>query len=185
MDHVRTPVHLDDLAFLPAIDQDAHGITDLEPAGTGLRIHRSSRSRTVAAGIRTRLKRRGRWWNLAAVRVSLCFGRRLGVTLCRKQRSQLYAERFASLERLPLFVVLIIAGASGVVARKNLEALSVRAHVNNIHLQRGRLRQRAGHWQSQEQTSQPEYAHLPPCSACVRALELNHPQPQENIVAEG
>ncbi len=163
MDHVRRAVHLGDPPFLPAIAQNTHGVADLESAGSRpvrLRIHRSRRRRTVAAGTRARLKRRRRGWNLAAVRVGLRLGWRLRVAFCRKQSNQLYAERFASLERLPLLVVLIIAGAVGVVAGEDFEALSVRAHVNNIHLQRRSLRERTDHWHCQKQTSQPEYAHL-------------------------
>src|SRR5450631_3988035 len=133
MDHVRTAVYLDDPGFLPAVAQNAHGVADLESAGPRLRIHRSCGSRTVAASIGARLKRRRRRWNLAAVRVGLRFGWRLRVAFCREQSNQLDAERLASLERLPFLVVLIIAGARGVVAREDFEALSVRAHVNNIH----------------------------------------------------
>ena len=183
MDHVRTAVHLDDLGFLPAIDQNAHGVADLESAGpAGLRIHRCCRPGTVTASTRTRLKRRRRWRNLAAVRVSLRFGRRLRVAFRREQSNQLYAERFASLVGLPLLVVLIVAGARGVVARKHFEALSVRAHVNNIHLQRRCLREHAGHRHSQKQTSQREYAHLSHLrSAHVRgAREVSYPAVQEN-----
>src|SRR6202451_1672091 len=154
MDHVRTAVHLDDLGFLPAVAQNAHGVADLESAGTGLRIHRSCGSRAVAASVRARPKRRRRRWNLAAVRVGLRFGWRLRVAFCREQSSSLYAERFASLVSLPLLAVLIIAGARGVVSRKDFEALPVGAHVNNIHLQRRRLRERTGHRYSQKQTSQ-------------------------------
>ena len=145
MDHVRTAVHLDDLGFLPAVAQNAHGVADLESAGPGLRIHRFCGSRTVAACIRVRLKRRRRRWNLAAVRVGLRFGWRLRVAFCREQSSQLYAERFASLVRLPLLVVLINAGARGVGARKDFEALSLRSHLYHIHLQRLRQLERPVH----------------------------------------
>src|SRR5450755_4006313 len=186
MDHVRTAVHLDDLGFLPAVAQNAHGVADLESAGPGLRIHRSCGSRTVAASIRARLKRRRRRWNLAAVRVGLRFGWRLRVAFCREQSSQLYAERFASLVRLPLLVVLIIAGARGVVTRKNFEALSVCAHVNNVNLQHRRLRERAGHRHSQKQTSQREYAHLSHLALhTLGSAGSESSAAQENNVAEG
>src|ERR1700722_17175782 len=156
MNHIGTAVALDDLVSLPAVDQNAYGVADLESAGPSLRIHHRRGSRTTAARIRTRLKRRKCSWNLAAVRIGLRFGWRLRVAFRREQSDKLDAKRFTSLERLPLLVVLIIAGARGVVARKHLEALSIRAHVDNIHLQRRRLRDRADHRHSQNQTSQPE-----------------------------
>ena len=74
------------------------------------------------------------------MRVGLRLGRCLRVAFCREQSGQLYAEGFPALVCLPLFVILIIARAGGVVAGEDFEALSVGAHVNHIHLQRWRLR---------------------------------------------
>src|ERR1700721_1277502 len=161
MDDVGIAVHLDDVGFLPAIAQDAHGVADLKSARSRptLRSHRS-RPRPVAASIRTRLKGRRRWWNLATVRVGLRFGGRLRVAFCRKQSRELCAKRLPSLVCHPLLVVLKFAGAGGLVARKDFEALSVRAHVNNIRLQLRRLRERAGHQNSQSKPLRRESAHL-------------------------
>jgi len=33
MDHIRTAVDRNDFGFLPAVDQHAHGVADLESAG--------------------------------------------------------------------------------------------------------------------------------------------------------
>ncbi len=168
MDYIRPPVHLRDRGFLPAVDQNAHGIADLESARPGPRLRIDCSCGSIAPGSRMRPKRRRRWRNFAAMRIGLRFGRGLRVAFCRKQSRQLYAEGFSTLECLALFVVLVIACTRGVGARKYLEALSVGAHIHNIHLQRWRLRERAGCSQHQQQASQTEYAHLWTASTLLR-----------------
>jgi hypothetical protein len=163
MHHVGAAVHLDDRSFLPAVGQHAHGVADLESgSGAGLgtrRIGCSCGCEAVSAGTGARLKRRRRWRNLAAVRVGLRFGGRLRVAFCRDQRRELYPQRFAALIGLSLPIVLIVAGAVGVVARKNFEALSVSANVNHVHLQRRRLCERAGRQPNQKEQLQRKCAH--------------------------
>src|ERR1700756_515129 len=110
-------MRLDDPGFLPAIGQNTHGVADLESTRSrpGLRIHRSRGCRAAIASTRTCLKGRRRRRNLAAVRVGLRFGGGLRVAFRRDQSSQLYAECFPSLVRLPLLVVLIVTGPGSVV----------------------------------------------------------------------
>ncbi len=146
-------MHLGDRALLPAVYQNAHRVANLESAGPGPALIRGCGSYTLAAGSRARLKRRRRRRNLAAMRVGLRFSRGLRMAFRRKQSSELYAKRFAALECLSLLVVLIIASARGVAARKHFEALSVGADVDDVHLQRRRLPEHAGH----RQQSKPEF----------------------------
>jgi hypothetical protein len=49
----------------------------------------------------------------------------------------LYPQRLAPPERLPVLVILVIAGARSIVAGKNFEALAVCANVNHIHCSAG------------------------------------------------
>src|SRR6202162_1881605 len=156
MHQVGPAMHLDDRGLLPAVDQNAHRVADLESPGSGSALSRH----LIRSGSRSRarLKRRRRWRNFATMRVGLRFGRGLRVAFRRKQSRQLYAERFAALECLSLFVVLIIAGARSVVARKNFEALSVVANVDDVHLQSRSLRKGAGHRQNQKQNASTKNA---------------------------
>src|SRR5271157_6204657 len=62
MDHVRTAAHLDDLGFLPAVEQNAHRVADLESTEPGPVLIRgwirngSRRAARPGLGLRRSLK---------------------------------------------------------------------------------------------------------------------------------